>query len=186
MVGTQEYEPTGLQIQVLCTFIEAVNRGEQADPITLLDAMGKAKTNWYNWLKKEGFMSWWNQAIDEYFSGHGLKEVHASIYRNAVKSGANSSADRKLYLERFDDKYKPATKTEIWAGQVQENIRNEDEAIKEAIATGRALDNAPDALAGLDGPEPLNDTKEAKFLPPAGAEQRQEDHGNEPEISEDD
>jgi hypothetical protein len=112
LVGTQEYDPTGLQIQVLCAFLETVNRGQQADPISLLAAMGKAKTNWYNWAKKEGFMSWWNRAIDEYFSGHGIREVHASVYRNAL---GNSAADRKLYLERFDEGYKPVSRTEIEA-----------------------------------------------------------------------
>lgn len=48
LIGTQEYEPTGLQIQVLCAFLETINIGEQVDPISLLAMMGKAKTNWYN------------------------------------------------------------------------------------------------------------------------------------------
>ena len=112
LVGTQEFEPTGLQIQVLCAFLEALNDGQQVEAISLLDAMGKAKTNWYNWLKKEGFIQWWNRAIEQYFSGYGICEVHAAIYRNAL---GNSAQDRKLYLERFDKDYKPTSKTEIKA-----------------------------------------------------------------------
>jgi len=109
IVGTQEYEPTGLQIQVLCAYIEAINAKEQAEPIRLLKAMAKAPTNWYNWLKKNGFMQWWNQAIEEYFTGHGLSEVHSAIYRRAL---GNSSQDAKIFLERFDKEYKPTTREE--------------------------------------------------------------------------
>jgi len=97
---------------VLCAFLEATNRGEQANPLSLLDALGKAKTNWYGWLKKGGFIEWWNQAVGEFFSGHGLSEVHASVFRNAL---GNSPADRKLFMERFDKEYKPVSKYEVGA-----------------------------------------------------------------------
>lgn len=147
LVGTQEYEPTGLQIQVLCAYIEAINAEEQAEPIRLLKAMGKAPTNWYNWLKKKGFIEWWNKAIQEYFTGHGLSEVHSAIYRRAL---GNSSQDAKIYLERFDKEYKPTTKEEhSFPGlrppeDAQAAIERSKERTKKLVAS-EVVEKAPSA-----------------------------------------
>lgn len=109
LVGTKEFRPTGLQIQCLCGFIESLVVNKEQEPTKILTGLGRADTNWYGWLKKDGFLDWWNQAIEEYFTGHGLREVHKAVYRRAL---GNSPQDAKTYLDRFDKDFKPATKEE--------------------------------------------------------------------------
>ena len=137
MVGTKEFEPTGLQIQTLCGYLSAINGIDNISPLDVLTSLGRATTNWYNWIRKPAFLTWWNRAIEEYFTGHGLKEVHRSIYRNAL---GNSAQDRKLFLERFDAEYKPTTKTEIDAypghrPEPEEAIARSNERIKAIQST---------------------------------------------------
>jgi len=139
LVATKEFEPTGLQIQTLCGFLSAINDIEDVSPLKVLTSLGRANTNWYNWIKTKGFLEWWNTAVEEYFSGQGLKEVHKSIYRNAL---GNSAQDRKLFLERFDGDYKPASKVEL---EAYPGHRPPDGAIERSKARIKAIrDNLND------------------------------------------
>jgi len=110
LVATEEFQPSGLMIKTLCAYLESSADDELLTPYQLLEKMGHDKSNWYQWLKKPLFVKWWNKAAADYHSTEGLPNVHKAIYRNALKSG--NPSDRKLYLERFDPEYKPATARE--------------------------------------------------------------------------
>ena len=142
LVGTEQYQPTGLQIQVLCAFLESMANRERlgtVSPTDILASLGRDKSNWYQWIKKPGFMNWWNQAIDEYFSGHGLREVHQAIYKRAI---TNSPTDAKMFLERFDPQYKPVTGSEHTFRGIRPPEQATPEEIEAAIARSKALANS--------------------------------------------
>lgn len=110
MVGISNFTPTQLMIETLCTHIQSQGTKDVMSPLQALKANGHSLTNWYRWLaEREGFMTWWNAAIAEYHSYLCLPDVYNAIYRRALRL---SSADAKLYLERFDKAYKPATAQE--------------------------------------------------------------------------
>lgn len=106
LVGTQEFTPTGLMIKTICAYLLAFERDEFVLPYKILEKLGASNKNWYNWLKKDGFIKWWNRACGDYHADIGLGRIHVAIYRRAL---GNSSQDAKLYLERFDKDYKPTT-----------------------------------------------------------------------------
>jgi len=89
-----------------------------------------SKQNWYNWQRKQGFIEWWNEAQREYHSTTGLSHVHKAIYHNALRD--TGTADRKLFVERFDQDYKPKSAQEItgFAGRRPEDSRAAIEASK--------------------------------------------------------
>lgn len=113
LVGTQEFAPTAIMIQTLCAYLEAVkqqdNSSEPPSATDILVSLGHARQNWYMWKKRPLFMDWWDKACNKFYQSSGLNDVYSAIYRNAV---TNSQADRKLYLERFDKQYKPASSQE--------------------------------------------------------------------------
>lgn len=109
LVGTQEFKPTGLMIRTLCAYLQALERGEHILPYKILKGLGSSDKNWYNWLRKEGFIQWWDKGVGDYHVSIGLSRVHIAIYRRAL---GTSPQDAKLYLERFDKDYKPATAKE--------------------------------------------------------------------------
>lgn len=109
LVSTKEFQPSGLMIRTLCAFLEALDAKKHISPPQILTALGKHSSNWYKWLKKDGFINWWTKAIEEYHNRIGLANVHNALYINAL---GNSPTDRKTYLERFDKDYKPRTREE--------------------------------------------------------------------------
>ena len=139
LVGTVEFQPTGLQIQVLCAYLEALANRERlgtVSPTDILASLGRDKSNWYHWIKKPEFMTWWNQAVEEYFSGHGLNEVHQAIFKRAI---TNSPTDAKMFLERFDKDYKPATAQEhTFPGIRPPDAKPSDAEIQAAIERSKA------------------------------------------------
>lgn len=106
LIGTQEFTPTGLMIKVLCVYLQALEKQEDKSALQILSSLGSSKQNYYNWLKKEGYTEWWDKAVADFHSNIGLAGVYNAIYRRAK---GNSPTDAKLYLERFDKDYRPAT-----------------------------------------------------------------------------
>jgi len=113
IIGIAEFKPTGTMIEMICHYLQNAAEGHPKTPLQILKELGHSKQNWYDWHKrKEGFADWFNTVITEYHSRFGLHDVYNAIYREALK---NSAQDRKLYLERFDDKYRPKSEQEIKA-----------------------------------------------------------------------
>lgn len=106
LIGTQEFTPSGLMIKMLCAHLQSIELEKPQSVIQLLTMDGHSRSNWYDWLKKKGFVEWWNKACTDFHTHIGLSKVHMGIYRRAVSS---SPQDAKTYLERFDKDYKPAT-----------------------------------------------------------------------------
>ncbi len=109
LVGTQEFTPSGLMVKMLCAHLQSVELEQPQSVIQLLIEDGHSRSNWYDWLKKKGFVEWWNKACTDFHTHIGLSKVYMGIYRRAVSS---SPQDAKTYLERFDKDYKPATSRE--------------------------------------------------------------------------
>ena len=110
LVATKEFVPTGLMIRTLCAYLQVIENDELKSPTKILSELKHSTHNWYNWHQLEGFRQWWNKAVSDYHSNTGLTGVYCAIYRRAKK---DSSADAKLYLERFDDEYKPTSVREL-------------------------------------------------------------------------
>jgi len=111
LLSTQEFEPSGLMIKTLCAYLESIRKstGQVVTPQQIIVELGHDRTNWYNWQKKPLFTKWWSQSCEEFHQKTGLYNVHSAIYRRAID---NSPQDAKMYLDRFDPNYKPATAQE--------------------------------------------------------------------------
>ena len=113
ILGSTDYQPTGLMIKTLAVYLTALEGGEEvAEYDALVAASGKQGKRgytslWYQWCKKPGFLRWWNEAKAEYHATINLSRVHDTLFRCARKPIGTHSADRKTYLERFDKDYKP-------------------------------------------------------------------------------
>ena len=138
IVGNTDYTPTALQLKVLCGYMEGIEKGIDASPMQILKADGHARKNWYNWTNKTGFMAWWSRSLSEFHLHTGIPEVHKAMFRRARK---DSSADAKLYLERFDKDYKPTIRTEvdIFAGRRPDDA---DEAVNRSKERIRVINEA--------------------------------------------
>ena len=142
LVGCAEFVPTGLMIQTLCVYLQSFTNKENKSAIKILKETGHSTRNWYNWIySKPGFIDWWNKVIADYHANYGLSDVYNAIYREALK---NSAQDRKLYLERFDDKYRPKSEQEIKAS-VGRRPPDSIEAIEMSDYKLKQLQSAPPA-----------------------------------------
>ena len=119
--GTKDFRPTGLQIKWMVAYLE-----DEANthPAKLLEDLGAERTGWYRWRDSAAFVQWLTVTVQEWLGSVGLANVQKAIYRRAVR---DSSADAKLFLERFDSDYKPTTKQEI---DVQAHQLNRPDAIE--------------------------------------------------------
>jgi hypothetical protein len=109
MTGMDYFQPSGTMIRVLTVFLQTMGTQEVMTPVKILRSMEKSVSNWYKWQRSLKFIQWWNESCEEYHKRLGLHNVHNAIYCAAL---GNSPQDRKLYLERFDTAYKPATREE--------------------------------------------------------------------------
>ena len=89
------------------TYLQA---NSELTPQQILKSIGKSDVNWYVWQQKPLFKQWWSMACADAMKATVLPQVHKAIARRAL---TDSSADAKLFLERFDQEYKPTTKQEI-------------------------------------------------------------------------
>lgn len=125
LLGDNDFTPTGLQIRFMQIWAKRQESGSPASVGTVIrEDMGHKRSLWQYWKKNPKFMKWFQAINESYHTSTGLCDVHNAIYNNAVKS---SPQDRKLYLERFDDKYKPQTSQSV------------------SFVGSRPLDNVPSA-----------------------------------------
>ena len=60
LVGTEQFQPTGLQAQVLCAYLESMANCERLDAVSpkdILASLKRDKSHWYHWIKKTGFLN---------------------------------------------------------------------------------------------------------------------------------
>ena len=161
LLSTQEFEPSGLMIKTLCAYLESIRKsnGQTVTPQQIIVELGHDRTNWYNWQKKQLFTKWWSQSCEEFHQKTGLYNVHSAIYRRAID---NSPQDAKMYLDRFDPNYKPATAQEhSFAGVVPpEDIAG---AVERSKARAKALTSSQDGQQGAQ--ESTGAEQEAKPIP---------------------
>jgi hypothetical protein len=105
LVQDGDFKPTALMIQFMVTYLQVLTKDPHITPYECIKHSRLCSVqSLYDWQKKPGFEAWLNKCHTEYFSTTGLTKVHKRVYETALD---NSSADRKLYLERFDPGYKP-------------------------------------------------------------------------------
>lgn len=114
MVKSGNYEPSGTQIIVLCAYLQSLDAAEFKKPTQILKDLDKSPDNWNKWQRRDGFIDWWNGACEEYHKSIGLSSVHSHMLRRALQE---SPQDAKLFMERFDPKYKPKQSVEHYPGQ---------------------------------------------------------------------
>ena len=104
----EDFVPTPLMCKLLVVFVED---NESREPkIVLRDELGSGTNLWYMWRKNNpGFIKWWNTCLESVYSGFGVPEVWKAVRNRAVN---HSDAAAKLFIERFDTKYKPTTAQE--------------------------------------------------------------------------
>jgi hypothetical protein len=113
LIDTKEFHPTCTMQKVLWAHLKEISNPEcdkVTNPAKILAKMGHDRSNWYKWQKQTGFWEWWNKAIEEELEGGILNRVYANLAKLAMTQ--RDSSVIKLFLERFDKKYKPATRQE--------------------------------------------------------------------------
>lgn len=146
LIATQEFEPTAMMIKVLSVYLESIKQHEKpSSPVDIIEKLGHAKRNWYYWLEKPLFNKWWTKACEEFFTRTGLYNVHSTLYRCALLT--NCPQDRRVYLDRFDPNFRPATAQEhTFKGVIPpEGI---DQAVERSRARAKALASSQDAQQG--------------------------------------
>lgn len=109
LIDTKEFHPTYVMQKVLLTHLAEMGSRdceELTNPPKILTALGHDRSNWYKWKVMKGFNEWWQTAIEEELRGDTLSKVHVNLARLAMTHRDSSTI--KLYLERFDDEYKPS------------------------------------------------------------------------------
>ena len=148
LVATQEFEPTALMIKTVSVYLEGLKSQEESlTPPQVLVQIGHGRQNWYNWLKRPLFKEWWDKVCTEFYTNTALYNVHGAIYRRAM---ANSDQAAKMFLERFDKDYKPATAQEHSFPGIAPP-EDADAAIERSRQ--RALENAPKTHQDAPGQE---------------------------------
>jgi hypothetical protein len=103
----RNFNPTPLMLDFINIYLRSAyeNNGVFKPPTKIFsEDLGRPLTNWYSWQKKPGFTQWFLDQRNRYHCTVGVADVHDAILKNAL---ADSAADRKLHLERFDPAYKP-------------------------------------------------------------------------------
>ena len=106
LLGFGDYQPTALQVKLVYAYLH--HNPEQLSPTRLLTKLGHSRTIWYHWRKTPGFLKWFNEVIDSGFSDK-LPQLYSALFARAVH---HDTAAAKLYIERYDEDYKPQSKTD--------------------------------------------------------------------------
>jgi hypothetical protein len=91
-------------------FLSVCQVHDYALPITrACTAAGIGRQTYYDWWDSADFAAWWEAQAERFFRLQ-LHRVHASTLTAATTKGQaeGSTADRRLFYERFDKRYKPA------------------------------------------------------------------------------
>ena len=107
LISTTEFQPTPVMQKFVIAYI---SDKEGLSPNQILKSLGHSEQLWYQWKAKPQFLPWLQRVANDYLGTVVLIDVHKAVYREAIR---NSAQDRKLYLERFDADYKPASKLDI-------------------------------------------------------------------------
>lgn len=106
--ASEDFRPTPLMCELLVAFVE--DNSQRQPKEVLSEELGSGMNLWYMWRKRNpGFIKWWNSCLEAVYSGFGVPEVWSAVKRRAL---VNSPQDAKLFIERFDVKYKPITAQE--------------------------------------------------------------------------
>ena len=82
----------------------------------LAEQLGITKQAIYGWNDCKEFVEWWAKHRQKFFETR-LDHIHAAIYARATGlSAKGSTQDAKLFLERFDEDYVPASRKELTGG----------------------------------------------------------------------
>jgi len=162
-----KFEPTETQRNLLEVF-----KAEDYD-VTVTDAcksVGISRETYYNWMEIGAFREWWMDRAEHHFTL--LKTSIFSATHKAATSEKSqprgSSADRKLFLERFDKDYMPKSRKDInHAGAMPVKLEEMSTEELERMAHAAGLRDAteteyPDPSQGVRTPHPAPPAEEGK------------------------
>ncbi len=105
MLLDAEFRPTQNMGIFMAAYLQALVLQPDIKPLQVISKTHIISVQqYYIWRKKAGFQAWIDRCVTEFFEHSGLTRVHTRIYETACD---NSAQDRKLFLERFDAKYRP-------------------------------------------------------------------------------
>ena len=146
------FEPNDLQRQLLST-VQGAGYG-----VTVTDACRVAeidRTTWYLWTHKPGFLDWWNAQREKFWSWR-LGDIDKATFEAATGDGEGNHQDRRLFYERYDKGFVPASRQ---IKEVQVDVTSLDNRTAELL--GAYLDDdregaqgeRPAAVEGAEGDE---------------------------------
>ena len=104
------------------------------------------RRTYYNWLNNPVFVQWWTDEVNKYFARQ-LPQVHkATIDAATGHKPSYGSQDRKLFYERFDKEFVPASRKEITgelAITADQWILDLMDKRRAALAKKKGADDAP-------------------------------------------
>ena len=152
-----DFQPNENQKSIL----EAFHEGKYVVSVSdACKAVGISRNAYYLWFQDEGFCQWWNKESDRWAAMQRCRIVGAIV--GAATSGETSrdtkgsTADRKLFLERYDAGYMPKSRKELeHHGSVPIDLSqmSQEELERMAHAAG-VKDEAPPST-----PPPLTDSE---------------------------
>ena len=144
MGDANTFKPSPEQARAL----EVWQKGQYLDTIeSCAEKTGIAWSTWYRWFDNcLGFDRWWASEAEKWFARQ-LPSIQAAVTRAAMhkgKSAIGSTADRKLFLERFDPRYIPTSRKEIDVSiDLDERAAGEARALADSFDVGDGGEKAP-------------------------------------------
>jgi hypothetical protein len=164
MAELHKWEPTENQQAVLTAVVES------DCTIGLLEVcatVGVSHQAYYKWFQTPGFVAWWDAQIESWAS-RKKESVYGALINAANRSTSKDEARYdtaaiKLYMERFDDKYKPASRSEITganggplavnlAGMSDLELERMAHAIGDETPASRQIEAKPAELPAQEAP----------------------------------
>ena len=129
LLGIDDFSPTRQMIQTFVQFVKS--DGTKSPAQVLRDDVSGNYGQWYNWLSRyPKFDQWWESNLERVGKGTCLQQVHRAIARRACK---DSPQDAKMYLERFDKKYKPSSQVTLDAGFTPGSVSGSQDRQRKAL-----------------------------------------------------
>jgi len=109
-----DFQPSENQKSIL----EAFHEGKYVVSVSdACKAVGISRNAYYLWFQDEGFCQWWNKESDRWAAMQRCRIVGAIVGAatsgDASRDTKGSTADRKLFLERYDAGYMPKSRKEL-------------------------------------------------------------------------
>ena len=109
MTGLSKWKPT----ENMAALLRALREANYDISVTdACQAAGISRQAYYQWFETPEFRAWWEENLDRYFALRRGR-VMGALARSAEGERVEGAADRKLFLERYDQGYAPRERKEV-------------------------------------------------------------------------